>query len=244
MVALVFPVAADGIDETKHTLCSTSFEQEATSREHGHDNAMTRLSDTKGPVAYLRSFLPSDDAPPLSSPSSSKTIQDLPKSKISSRSISRYQPPTPERLDAYTMAAVTAIRNKDVGALRNMLRTGASLNACNRSGETLLHLACRRGNAETVAFLLHEAHVPWDLTCELGRTVLHDACWRPAPDFPLFDVLLRAVPPHLLLAPDARGHCCLEYARKADWNKWVVYLCRRRTFLVQRVGSTASALEE
>jgi hypothetical protein len=159
------------------------------------------------PTSYLRSFFPENQ-----------------KKRALEYSFSS---PTEERRAAYCTETVTAIRNRDTAALRELLLAGRSFDACNANGETLLHLACRRGDVETVKFLLTEADVDPSVRDDMGRTVLHDVCWRPVPDLPLMDVLLPLVPPDTLLSEDRRGHTCFDYCRREHWNVWVKYLEKR-----------------
>jgi hypothetical protein len=131
-------------------------------------------------------------------------------------------PPSEERLQAFTNEKVDAVRNNNVETLRRMHQQGESLDACSKNGESLLHLACRRGTIETVQFLVQV--VPTTIQDELGRTILHDVCWRPRPDPALFMVVFHAVPRSFLLTPDARGHTCFDYCRKSEWPLWNAYL--------------------
>lgn len=124
----------------------------------------------------------------------------------------------------YDNESVRAIRNNDIDCLRKLLVAGKSFDACNLAGETLLHLACRRGKVETVTFLLHEACVDVNVHDELGRTVLHDICWRPTPHVQLMEMLADAAAVDLLLVEDARGHCCFDYCRKEHWLEWNGFL--------------------
>lgn len=136
-------------------------------------------------------------------------------------------------LENYDMKKVTAIRENNLEKLRQILNDGESFNACNRNGETLLHLACRRGDSEIVKFLVEEAKVDIEVQDDLGRSVLHDICWRPYPDFALMDLIMLKVSPAFLLAEDRRGHTCFDYCRKEDWSKWIEFL-RTRSGLIQR----------
>lgn len=150
---------------------------------------------------------------------------------------------TEARLNGYCHETVHAVRTNDVARLRALYGDGLCMNACNRSGESLLHLACRRGTLETVAFFIHEAHVDVTVTDDLGRTCLHDVCWRPRASeaIPILKLLLHSVPPQLLIQADRRGHTCLNYTRKEDWGKWNAFLqeqsvvLRRRIQLVQKL---------
>ena len=140
--------------------------------------------------------------------------------------------------DEYSADAARAIRSDDVAALEKLLeREGADVfNACNRNGESLLHLACRRGSVETIRFLVERTSIPIDVRDSLGRTVLHDACWRPRPDFEVLDVLIRAAPPKLLLAEDSRGHTPFDYVRRGDWKVWIDFVRSRRDVVGRRIA--------
>ena len=151
-----------------------------------------------------------------------------------------FVPPTVDSawIDEYDFDRIGAIRSNDINALRLLLEQGKSFNACNSNGETLLHLACRRGNLETVNFLIHEAKVRVDVQDDMGRTVLHDTCWRPTPNLEIMKTLIQVVSPYFLLLKDARGHTCFDYCRREHWAKWIGFLeesssiWERRTDLV------------
>ena len=110
------------------------------------------------------------------------------------------------------------------------------------NGESLLHLACRRSHVDTVMFLIHEAKVRVDGRDNIGRTVLHDACWRTIPDFALMSALLSAVSPHLLLAEDTRGHTPFEYTRKHHSTEWVEFLRANQELIRLRLTLPRSLL--
>jgi hypothetical protein len=150
-----------------------------------------------------------------------------------------FQDPDEDQLDAYNFTTVRAVREKDLVKLRELLKEGQNFNACNRNGETLLHLACRRGDVETVEFLVREAGVPTEARDSLGRTVFHDACWRPEPDFPLMDCLIGVVSPLLLIAEDRRGHSPFDYSRQENWPAWNVFLSKRKDLIKRRMALAA-----
>lgn len=144
--------------------------------------------------------------------------------------------PSVERQQAYTNDAVRAIRSNNVPRLREMLEDGLSFDACNSNGETLLHLACRRSKMETIQFLIEEALVPVNVTDSMGRTPLHDVCWRPRPDVKLMAFLIRCVGPDMIIAEDMRGHNCFDYCRKGDWSEWTTFLQQHSEFLLLRAA--------
>lgn len=137
---------------------------------------------------------------------------------------------------SYTTDMVGAIRHGDIDSLREMLEEGVDFDGRNRNGESLLHLACRRGNADVVEFLLRDARMNPDVVDDMGRSILHDVCWRPSPSLALMDVVLDQVSPTLLLTEDARGHTPLDYARKHDWAEWTAYLTSKQPMLEKRLA--------
>ena len=147
--------------------------------------------------------------------------------------------PSQENIDAYSLDAVKAIRDRNISKLREMIEEGTSLNACNRFGESLMHMACRRGDEEIVRLLLLEGNVRLDLRDDFGRTPLHDACWTSKPNFVVLDLLLKVCPPELLLAEDVRGHTPFHYARREHWDGWLDFLKERQDKLLAMISSHA-----
>ena len=125
------------------------------------------------------------------------------------------------------------------------------MRASNRFGETLLHVACRRGRTSMVRFFLssdaeEEGNVNSTLSAskskiprvearvrdDLGRTPMHDLCWSSAnPDHGSMALLVRAAP-ELLLAKDARGFSPFDYARREHWPSWLAFLKQYEEFVV------------
>eukprot|EP00578_Thalassiosira_sp_NH16_P019859 CAMPEP_0181099148 /NCGR_PEP_ID=MMETSP1071-20121207/12505_1 /TAXON_ID=35127 /ORGANISM="Thalassiosira sp., Strain NH16" /LENGTH=294 /DNA_ID=CAMNT_0023181791 /DNA_START=276 /DNA_END=1157 /DNA_ORIENTATION=+ len=127
--------------------------------------------------------------------------------------------PTEEQIAAYGCDALAAVRTSDISALREMHASGRTLRCCNRFGESLLHVACRRSNADVVSYLLNEADVSPRIKDDYGRTPLHDACWRGNPEYEIVELLLSAEP-RLAFVQDVRGHKPFQYARKEHWGAW------------------------
>jgi ankyrin repeat protein len=174
------------------------------------------------PVEFLRLLIPSAEDPPQSGASL------FPFSG---------QAPSMEELKNYDMESVTAIRAMDVAHLRHLLTNeGKSFHACNRNGESLLHLACRRSNVDTVNFLVHEANVATNAVDDLGRTILHDAVWKSFADVELLKALLPTISPRLLLQKDQRGHTAFDYARRQHWTVWTEFLESHKDFIVRRLS--------
>jgi len=140
--------------------------------------------------------------------------------------------PSEKQLDSYDQLSVAAVRAQDTSTLNDMHKSGKDLYACNRFGESLLHMACRRGFIKVVDFLVRKVAVPTRIRDDYGRTVLHDACWTPEPNFEMMDILLNEEP-RLLFVTDKRGHQPLDYVRREHWRIWNEYLIQKQTFLQQ-----------
>mmetsp|Transcript_35372 Transcript_35372/g.101903 ORF Transcript_35372/g.101903 Transcript_35372/m.101903 type:complete len:227 (-) Transcript_35372:17-697(-) len=148
--------------------------------------------------------------------------------------------PTDAEIAAYDLEVVRVIRNGDLDRLTRLHAEGKDLNAANRFGESLLHMACRRGRVPILKFMLQEAQVRVDRKDDFGRTPLHDACWTPSPNFDIMDELLNHVDPFMLLAKDVRGSTPFDYCREEHWEAWVKYLSERRDRIASRIREVQS----
>jgi hypothetical protein len=152
--------------------------------------------------------------------------------------------PTHDLVQGYDMVAIQAIRDNNVAQLRALVESSSScgcrrtLHACNRNGESLLHMACRRGSVPVIAYMLQEGGVDVTWTDDFGRSCLHDVCWRPTPHLELMELLLPYVPIELLLREDVRGHTPWEYCRKEHFPIWIQFLESHRETLLQRLEQT------
>jgi Ankyrin repeats (many copies) len=144
-----------------------------------------------------------------------------------------------DRVAAYDHDVARAIRSNDLDQLRDLFDDGRCFSGCNRNGETLLHLACRRSDWEVVDFLISEAGVSTDCRDTLGRSCLHDCAWRPVPSWPMMDLLLRHLSPWLLVEADCRGHTCLDYVRPCDYAIWNAYLVKSSAVIQRRAKLAA-----
>ena len=149
---------------------------------------------------------------------------------------SEFLTPTKEQIMAYNNGVITAVRTSDVEALRQSYAGGQNLRCCNRFGESLLHVACRRASADVVAFLLNEANVSPCLRDDFGRTPLHDACWRGSPEYDIFELLL-SKEPRLAFVADVRGHKPFQYVRKEHWADWKNFLSCKRGLILPKESS-------
>lgn len=132
-----------------------------------------------------------------------------------------------EQLNAYDHDVTAAVRNGDLERLRELYSNGHILQCSNRFGESLIHIACRRGLLDIVKFLVNEAGVTPNVRDDYGRTPLHDACWTAAPNTALFEFILKESP-DLLFLSDQRGHSPLQYVRREHWQLWVSYLKKQQ----------------
>lgn len=148
---------------------------------------------------------------------------------------SEFIQPTDEQIEAYSHStdAMGAVRANDVDRLRQLLACGAHFQVCNKFGESLLHMACRRSNAQVVFFLLHEANVSPRIRDDYGRTPLHDACWRGNPEYEIVEMLLRKEP-RLAFVEDIRGHKPFRYARKEHWPVWKEFLGSNKDLMIAK----------
>mmetsp|Transcript_149 Transcript_149/g.225 ORF Transcript_149/g.225 Transcript_149/m.225 type:complete len:338 (-) Transcript_149:152-1165(-) len=123
---------------------------------------------------------------------------------------------TEDQIKRYTQEVTNAVRNEDIEHLQYLHDQGLSLKTCNKFGESLLHMACRRGCLEIVEFLIDEAEVKPNIKDDYGRTPLHDAFWTVDLNADLI-LFLIAKCPELMMVGDARGFVPLNYARKEQW---------------------------
>jgi hypothetical protein len=136
-----------------------------------------------------------------------------------------------EEMNSYASDVLDAIRTRNIDQLRTFLNDGRPLKCSNRFGESLIHLACRRGFVDVVSFLINDAQVPLKVRDDYGRTPLHDALWTCEPNFELVDLILSECP-DLLYMKDRRGHTPLCYARREHWSAWNNFLTTRSKHLL------------
>lgn len=99
---------------------------------------------------------------------------------------------------------------------------GFSMAACNRFSESIVHMACRRSDLDTIQFILDHIDTVL-LVDDYGRTPLHDACWRPEPKFDIV-ALLMDTNLDLIRCVDKRGSTPLHYVRREHWAQWCAFL--------------------
>ena len=188
-----------------------------------------------GPQRYLMSLLQSQD-PSITT--------------VSSLSLKTYFfEYTDSHYESYGAESIAAIRTQDLDALRAFQNTeGRTLQATNRFGESLLHMACRRGFTRIVHYLLTEADVTPRVCDDAGRTPLHDACWTCEPNPDLVELLIRTCP-ELLVLKDRRGSAPFEYIRGDHACAWMKFLSENKALIqsadaIARVKAVLAQQEE
>jgi len=153
-----------------------------------------------------------------------------------------FSKPTDKELAAYDIQVVSAIRNCNLQKLKELHQGGKTMNACNQFGESLMHMACRRGDVNIVKFMLSCKDVKVNVRDDYGRTPMHDACWTSTPNFEVMELLLEAVGPELLFVKDVRGHSPFCYARREHWGEWVAFLTKNKEILGLNTDSPKQVL--
>lgn len=148
---------------------------------------------------------------------------------------------TEDNLNGYDVDITSAVREENLDTLRKLHSSGRSMSCSNRFGESLLHMACRRGFTAIVKFLVEEADVAVRITDDCGRTPLHDTLWNRDCQYEIFNMLVER-DPSLLLVSDKRGHTPFAYARKENWSSWIEHLLMERECITNTMDSTVMNL--
>jgi hypothetical protein len=135
-----------------------------------------------------------------------------------------------EQMASYTLQVVGAVRNNDLESLKKLQREGQPLNCFNRFGESLLHMACRRGFESILEYLLEQPDINLRIRDDTGRTPLHDACWNASPQLNICKWIIQR-DPSLFLITDRRGCTAFQYARPQHWGIWRKFLFDNRECL-------------
>ncbi|CAN0555425.1 unnamed protein product, partial [Ectocarpus sp. 8 AP-2014] len=139
-----------------------------------------------------------------------------------------HRPPEPDQVAAYDKAILRAVLDEDEAALERMRAAGRRMDACNRFGDSILHMACRRGRATALRFLLRAAGSAGVVSSDdFGRTVMHDACWTSSPRFDVASAVLDA-DTRLLRTLDSRGSSPLQYVPADQWPLWCAFFESRK----------------
>jgi hypothetical protein len=151
-----------------------------------------------------------------------------------------FEAPKKDEIEAYGFEALDAVRTRDIALLESFHAKGRPLKCSNRFGESILHLACRKGFTDVTDFLVNKAGVPLWVKDDFGRNPLHDACWTCEPNFELMDLVITKCP-DLLLISDARGHTPLSYVRRNHWDEWIKYIDAKLNIMKPKRLSTISS---
>jgi Ankyrin repeats (many copies) len=130
--------------------------------------------------------------------------------------------PTQLQQACYGVYTVDVVRRNDDRTLATLFELGLHPNACNAYGESLVHLACRRGSFQALQVMIHNNCLV-QVADDYGRTPLHDLCWATQPCYQSAAIVLE-IDPRLLFMKDARGATPLSYARKEHWADWIRFL--------------------
>jgi Ankyrin repeats (many copies) len=137
-----------------------------------------------------------------------------------------YNKPSPFQEASYGVHIVDVVRRNDSQTLDRLLSLGLSPNACNCYGESLVHLACRRGNFQSLQTMI-DFNCNIQVSDDYGRTPFHDLCWASEPSFQSAAILLE-IDSRMLFMKDCRGSSPLAYARQEHWADWIKFLESRK----------------
>ena len=191
----------------------------------------------RSPLDVLRTILADDSKSETTSSSDASSSSTAATKK---KPLAFEKPPEAD-IAAYDIESVRAVRSSNVERLRELWANGKSLDACNPFGESLLHMACRRGDLKLVKFMVTEVKVRTDRCDDFGRNPFHDALWTSTPQLDLVDLLMDHMDPALLLAEDVRGNGPFSYARKEHDAQWIAFLEERKDKLQQRKAAVSDA---
>jgi hypothetical protein len=138
---------------------------------------------------------------------------------------------TEERVAAHSKDMTDAARSVNMKLLKQYLRDGRNLDACNKFGESIVHIMCRRGSLEGLSFLVEKASVSLMVRDDFGRNPLHDAMWTDKPSFDMVKFILKTSP-RLLFAKDKRGSTPLAYIPRPRWTEWCNFFLENKELIL------------
>jgi len=130
--------------------------------------------------------------------------------------------PTELQKASYDLHMIDLIRNFKKEEFFNRINCGLSPNPCNSYQESLLHLVCRRGDTELLKIML-VAGATLEMADDMGRTPLHDCCWRAQPNFEMVEMILDHNKDNVRMfhMADSRGALPLSYVKDPQhWEAW------------------------
>lgn len=131
-----------------------------------------------------------------------------------------HQEPTELQLASYGPKTLRMVKDNDAAGLYEALNVaGLSPNACNAFGESIVHMACRRGHSQILRVLVESGAVL--KTCDdYGRTPLHDACWSAQPSFDTVEQIAIDCDRCMWFLRDCRGSLPLSYVHEDNIEEW------------------------
>jgi len=143
---------------------------------------------------------------------------------IDSLSSGLFPVPTPEQIKDYQFDILNAVRNSNCTKLQNFHKQGRCINACNKFGESVIHMASRQSDLNVImCFIEILGPECIFIVDDTGRTPLHDACWASPPSFPFVEYLLD-LRIEMLFMKDKRGHTPLSYIKPENRQMWIHFI--------------------
>jgi len=141
-----------------------------------------------------------------------------------------YNKPTTYQQASYGVKVTQAARMGNVQKTSELIKCGLSSNPCNKFGESLAHIICRRGKSRNAFELLKQLRqlgASFQICDDFGRTPLHDACWTVEPCFQSISLLMDT-DINLLQMEDSRGSTPLDYVEKRNHKLFIEFLLREK----------------
>ena len=135
--------------------------------------------------------------------------------------------PRPDQVAAYDMELVRAVRSSQLERLIALKGAGRAIDACNRFGESIIHMACRRGAPDMVRFLVTSGGLSVNISDDFGRTPLHDACWTATPSFEVIKIILD-INRYMVILCDSRSSLPLSYIHEDHWGAWCEFIMQNK----------------
>jgi hypothetical protein len=133
-----------------------------------------------------------------------------------------YNKPTHLQQVSHDVYLINLVHNRDSKTLTSLLSSGISPNPCNKDGESLVHMICRRGEHDILEIFMKN-NCSLQVSDDYGRTPLHDACWAARPALETVKIILEA-DIRLLHMTDCRGAVPLSYVCQEHWGAWISFL--------------------
>ncbi|CAB9509703.1 ANK [Seminavis robusta] len=230
---LILDTANTGTGTAKSTSSSADNAAAPTLNGSVMQDIQTRMNQMKHGAVYIQSTasatgiagMAAGSVAPTSTPQGRleemlKDIRCPQKSYSKDQWSKHFLPVTQDRVDAYSLELSKQVRAVNLSYLR--APRAYNWDACNRQGESLIHLAARRSNLELVEFLLHKDAVLM-VRDDYGKTPLHEACWSKQPNFEIIQWILTKAPA-LVFCRDARGFAPLDYVPRECYSAWTEFL--------------------